>query len=104
MSLAQDASSMIRGFGFIWARSERGRLSMRRGSNFASIHSNSIRSQKKPRRLSMRFSAVHRPAMQTVENMTLAVLASCRASLRHRSAQSSQGSGTSASVLARLPR
>jgi hypothetical protein len=56
MSLAQDASSMIRGFGFICARSESGRLSTRRGSNLASIHSNSTRSQKNPRRLSMRLA------------------------------------------------
>jgi hypothetical protein len=38
------------------ARNEIGRLRTRRGSNFDGIHSYSIRSQKKLRRLSMRLA------------------------------------------------
>jgi hypothetical protein len=54
MSLAHDASSMILGFGPIWARRDRGILITRRGSKRGLIHSHSMRSQKNPRMLSMR--------------------------------------------------
>lgn len=56
ISLAQAASSMIRGLGRIWAWTDRGRLSTRRGSNRPVIHSHSMRSTKNPRMWSMRWA------------------------------------------------
>jgi hypothetical protein len=54
MSLAHEASSMILGFGPIWAHKDRGMLITRRGSRRGLIQSHSMRSQKNPRMLSIR--------------------------------------------------